>query len=237
MQIPRKYIELSNRRDFTGMKNISFLLIFCLLLHDCISMPTGFIVAEVDELRKEKLRVKDCTFKEILEQRFEKYGRYHLRPFVIGLGVIDLAVGIQYYLRVNPVGFHLYLNGLYTVMAGFMFTITLISYNEKINITFYGWEHLYAAECKADYFVLAYSGDNYFKRNENFIYLLVSYSEISNPSNKKNFEKLITDFVQNNQIIIHEYTEQSRFFRYFYYRGGKKKFKEDFQKYLDKHSD
>ncbi len=220
------------------MKNISLILIFCFIFQYCISIPTGIIISEIDESRVERLRVKHCTFKEILEQRVEKYGRYHTRPFIAFLGVIDLAAAIQYYLRVNPVGFDLYLNGLYATMAIFMFVITLISYNEKVDITFSGWEHRFAGECKADsdYFVLAYRDKNEFIRNENFIYLLLYYSEISSSSYKENFEQLITDFVQNNQIIIHEYTEQSRFFRYFYYKGGKKKFKEDFQKYLDKHS-
>lgn len=219
------------------MKIISLILLFCFVFQHCISTPTGIIISNIDESRVERLRVKNCTFEETLEQHVEKYGRYHWRPFIAVLGVIDMAVAIQYYLRVNPVGFHLYLNGLYASIAIIISVMTLISYNEKVNITFSGWEHRFAGECKADYFVLAYPDKNYFIRNENFIHSLLYYSEISYPWYKENSEKPMNDFLQYNQIVIHEYTEQSRFFRYFYYKGGKKKFKEDFQIYLDIHSD
>ena len=87
------------------MKNISLILIFCFIFQYCISIPTGIIISEIDESRVERLRVKHCTFKEILEQRVEKYGRYHTRPFIAFLGVIDLAAAIQYCLSSAKNGF------------------------------------------------------------------------------------------------------------------------------------
>ncbi|MDX1957188.1 MAG: hypothetical protein SFU98_01375 [Leptospiraceae bacterium] len=216
------------------MRFISFILVFSLVFQNCISFPAGVIVSEIDEARKERLKVKDCTFKEILIQRVEKYGRYQWRPFIIALALIDVALAIEYYLRVNPVGFDLYLNTLYAGMAIILSVHNLVNNKEKVDIIFSGWEHRFAAECKADYYVIDYANENDLISDKNFIHRLwpngVSYhSSIE-------IEKRMKDFLQTNQIIIQIYTDQSRFYRYLYYKGGEKKFNEDFKKYLDMHS-
>ena len=212
------------------MKKISFLLIFCFLFQGCVSSISNSIALGAGRITQKLGRNKECSFLEVLLQRTEDKLRLYASLIIFFTVPTDLAIAINHYLTVHPIGLELFATGMYAWGALILLTETLGLNHvvKKKYIEFDGWNHQFAAECKEDYFIHVYESEMLFpKEDTEFVKELLSYPNFYDLSLDEKINNFRNDFLRKYKIETF-----GKSYRYIYYPGGKAKFEEDFGKYL-----